>query len=107
MIQLDEEKLAKLLTTNQLLDEKYGFEGTLEREEFNAKAIAWYYGTLLRDRRRELKLTQKEVAEKIGREQTYIARIERGKADMQLSSFLRIAAVLGIQFIPTFVSVMR
>ena len=107
MIQLDEDKLAKLPTTNQLLDEKYGLDGTLEREEFNAKAIAWYYGTLLRERRRELKLTQKEVAEKIGREQTYIARIERGKADMQLSSFFRIAAVLGIQFIPSFISVMR
>ncbi|MDE6696713.1 MAG: helix-turn-helix domain-containing protein [Muribaculaceae bacterium] len=107
MMQLDENKLAKLPTTNQLLDEKYGFDGTPEREEFNAKAIAWYYGTLLRDRRRELKLTQKEVAEKIGREQTYIARVERGKADMQLSSFFRIAAVLGIQFIPSFVSVMR
>ena len=107
MIQLDEDKLAKLPTTNQLLDEKYGPDGTPEREEFNAKAIAWYYGTLLRDRRRELKLTQKEVAEKIGREQTYIARVERGKADMQLSSFFRIAAVLGIQFIPSFVSVMR
>ncbi|MDE6022011.1 MAG: helix-turn-helix domain-containing protein [Muribaculaceae bacterium] len=107
MIQLDEDKLAKLPTTNQLLDKKYGHEGTQEREEFNSKAIAWYYGTLLRDRRRELKLTQKEVAEKIGREQTYIARIERGKADMQLSSFFRIATVLGIQFIPSFVSVMR
>ena len=107
MIQLDEKKLAKLPTTNQLLDEKYGVDGTPEREEFNAKAIAWYYGTLLRDRRKELKLTQKEVAEKIGREQTYIARIERGKADMQISSFFRIAAVLGIQFIPSFVSVIR
>ena len=106
-MQLDENKLAKLPTTNQLLDEKYGFDGTPERVEFNAKAIAWYYGTLLRDRRRELKLTQKEVAEKIGREQTYIARVERGKADMQLSSFFRIAAVLGIQFIPSFVSVIR
>ena len=87
MIQLDENKLAKLPTTNQMLDEKFGVDGTQEREEFNAKALAWYYGTLLRDRRRELKLTQRQVAEKIGREQTYIARIERGKADIQLSSF--------------------
>lgn len=107
MIRLDEAKLAQLPTTNQMLDEKYGMDGAPEREEFNAKAIAWYYGTLLRDRRRELKLTQREVAEKIGREQTYIARVERGKADIQLSSFFRIAAVLGIQFIPSFVSVMR
>lgn len=107
MIHLDEDKLAKLPTTNDLLDSKYGIEGTPEREVFNSKAIAWYYGTLLRDRRRELKLTQKEVAAKIGREQTYIARVERGKADIQLSSFFRIAAVLGIQFIPNFVSVLK
>ena len=107
MIQLDETKLAKLPTTNQLLDEKYGLEGSPEREEFNAKAIAWYYGTLLRDRRRELKLTQREVANKIGREQTYRARVERGRADIQLSSFLRIAAVLGIQFIPTIATTIK
>ena len=107
MIKLDETKLAKLPTTNQLLDEKYGLEGSPEREEFNAKAIAWYYGTLLRDRRRELKLTQREVANKIGREQTYIARVERGRADIQLSSFLRIAAVLGIQFIPTIATTIK
>ncbi len=103
MIQLDETKLAQLPTTNELLDQKYGKDGTPERDEFNARAIAWYYGSLLRDRRRALKLTQRQVAEKIGREQTYIARVEHGKADIQLSSFFRIAAVLGIQFIPTFI----
>ena len=107
MIKIDENKLAQLPTVNELLDEKYGVEGTPEREEFNAKALAWYYGSMLRDRRRELKLTQRQVAEKIGREQTYIARVERGKADIQLSSFFRIAAVLGIQFIPSFVSIMK
>ena len=107
MIQLDENKLAKLATTNQLLNEKHGVADSPEREEFNAQAIAWYYGSLLRDRRKELKLTQKQVAERIGREQTYIARIERGKADIQLSSFFRIAAVLGIQFIPTFASALK
>lgn len=103
MKEFDEEKLAKLPTASQLLDEEYGVKGTPERDEFDAKAMAWFYGTILRDRRKELKLTQREVAEKIGREQTYIARIEKGKSDIQLSSYLRIATVLGIQFIPTFV----
>lgn len=104
MIHLDETKLAQLPTTNQLLDEKFGVDGSESRDAFNDKAIAWYYGSLLRERRRELKLTQREVAERIGREQTYIARVERGKADIQLSSFFRIAAVLGIQFIPSFLN---
>ena len=107
MIQLDEHKLAQLPTTTRILDEKFGVAGTPTREDFNAQALAWYYGSLLRERRRELKMTQKQVAEKIGREQTYIARVERGKADIQLSSFFRIATVLGIQFIPSFVQAMR
>ena len=103
MIQLDENKLAKLQTTNQLLDEKYGKHGTLTRETFNEKTMAWYYGELLRDRRKALKLTQKQLAQKVGKEQSYIARVEKGEVDMQLSSFFRIAEALGIQFTPTFI----
>lgn len=102
MIRLDETKLAKLPTTNQMLDDKYGPHGTPARDEFDEKAIAWYYGNMLRERRNELKMTQKEVAEKLGRKQSYVARVERGKADIQLSSFFRMAAVLGIKFIPSF-----
>ena len=107
MIQLDPDKIAKLPTFNQQLDEEYGKPGTPKREEFHEEALSWYYGQLLRERRRALKMTQKEVAEKLGREQSYIARVERGKADIQLSSFFRIATVLGIQFIPTFVSALK
>ena len=91
MIQLDEKKLAKLKTTNQLLDEKYGKHGTASRESFNERTMAWYYGDILRERRKELKLTQKQLAQKIGKEQSYIARVEKGEADIQLSSFFRIA----------------
>ena len=103
MIQIDETKLAKLSTTNQMLDEKYGVHGTNTRNEFDEQSIAWFYGNMLKERRKELKMTQREVAERIGREQSYIARVERGKADIQLSSFFRIAAILGIQFVPSFV----
>lgn len=104
MIQLDPEKLAKLPTANDTLDEKYGKLGTPSREKFNEESLAWFYGNMLRERRKELKLTQKQLAEKLGREQSYIARVENGKADIQLSSFFRIAAILGIQFIPTFIN---
>ena len=90
-----------------MLDEKYGELGTPSRELFNEESIAWFYGNMLRERRKELNLTQKQIADKIGREQSYIARVEQGKADIQLSSFFRIAAVLGIKFIPSFVSVLK
>lgn len=104
---IDPHKLEHLNTANQLLDEKYGELGTLSREQFNEESLAWFYGNMLRERRKELNLTQKQIADKIGREQSYIARVEQGKTDIQLSSFFRIAAVLGIQFIPSFVSVLK
>lgn len=78
-----------------ILTAEAGEYGTKQREEFNAKARAWYYGEILRDRRVQLGLTQKELAEQIGRERTYINRIEKGETDMQLSSFIRIADALG------------
>ena len=102
MIKIDENKLAQLSTTNKMLDDKYGIHGTDTRNEFDEQSLAWFYGNMLKERRLQLKMTQREVAEKIGREQSYIARVERGKADIQLSSFFRIAAILGIQFIPSF-----
>ena len=102
MIKIDENKLAKLSTTNKMLDDKYGVHGTDSRNEFDEQSLAWFYGNMLKERRLQLKMTQREVAEKIGREQSYIAKVERGKADIQLSSFFRIAAILGIQFIPSF-----
>ena len=83
MIKIDETKLAKLSTTNQMLNEKYGKHGTESRNEFDEQSLAWFYGNMLKERRKELNMTQKEVAEKLGREQSYIARVERGKADIQ------------------------
>lgn len=105
MKQMDMTKLAQLSTVNDMLDEKYGKLGTDSREQFNEESLAWFYGNMLRERRKELKLTQRQLAEKLGREQSYIARVESGKADIQMSSFFRIATVLGIQFIPTFIQV--
>ena len=107
MRKLDPEILVNLTSFNDELDDKYGVQGTPSREQFDEESLAWFYGNMLRERRKELNLTQKQVAEKLGREQSYIARVESGKADIQLSSFFRIAAILGIQFVPTFMQVIR
>jgi len=101
MRKTDPEKSAKLSTVNDDLDKRHGKQGSSEREKFDEDSLAWFYGNILRERRKELNLTQKQVAERLGREQSHIARVENGKADIQLSSFFRIAAILGIQFVPT------
>ena len=102
MKKLDENKLTKLHTASELLNNKYGKPGSESRELFHEKSITWYYGEILRDRRKQLKITQQELADKIGTARSYIARVEKGETDIQISSFFRIARALGIEFTPTF-----
>lgn len=94
---------SKLIDSETVLTAKYGAPGTESRHEFDEKARAYYYGVILRDRRKELKMTQQELAEKTGMVRSYIARVERGETDMQLSSFLRLANALRMSFAPVFV----
>ena len=42
MLKLDENKLASLRRFDDVLNEKYGSEKSVERKEFDAKAKAWY-----------------------------------------------------------------
>jgi HTH-type transcriptional regulator / antitoxin HipB len=101
MKKIDENKLTGLHTAGELLDEKYGEVGTESRTAFHEKSVAWYYGEILRDRRKQLKITQQELADKVGTARSYIARVEKGETDIQISSFFSIAQALGIKFIPT------
>lgn len=95
---IDISKLKHLKTVDELFDEKYGAEGTATRKEFNAKAEAWYFAELLKEERKAQKLTQKQLADKIGRKREFISQLERGDVDMQLSTFLNISRALGLQF---------
>lgn len=86
-----------LQTANDLLDKKYGKEGTATRGQFDEKAIAYYYGVLLRDKRKELCITQSELAKKSGTTRSYIARIEKGLTDMQVSTFIKLLSAMGLE----------
>ena len=98
MLKFNEEKLAKLRTFNDVLEEKYGDSDSEARKEFDARAKAWYYAELLKDERKKQKMTQKTLAEKIGKEREYVSALEKGQTDMQLSTFLRMANALGMHF---------
>lgn len=98
MVKFNEEKLSKLRTFDDVLQEKYGDPDSDTRKDFEAKAKAWYYAELLKDERKKQKMTQKSLAEKIGKKREYIASLEKGQTDMQLSTFLRIANALGMRF---------
>ena len=95
---IDSSKLSKLPTTEDMLSQKYGAKGTESREEFDAKSRAWYYAEVLRDARKSAGMTQKELADKIGKKREYVAMLEKGETDMQLSTFLMITEAVGLRF---------
>ncbi|MBO4570343.1 MAG: helix-turn-helix transcriptional regulator [Bacteroidales bacterium] len=95
---LDIHKLSQLKTVNEDLDKRYGKEGSQGRDEFDAKARAWYYAECLKEARKKAGLTQQEVADRIGKKRAYVALIERGETDMQLSTFIMMSEAVGLRF---------
>lgn len=95
---IDRNKLKGLKTFDDLLTEEYGEKGSVRREEFHQKAQAWYFAELLKEERKKQKITQKELAERVGKSREHIALLEKGETDMQLSTFLGIAEALGLKF---------
>jgi len=87
-------KIEKLPTTNAMLDNLYGKEGSIERELFKDEAYSYYTGKIIEQARKEAKMTQSELAEKVGSNKSYISRIENGRTEPKVSTFYRIAAAL-------------
>ena len=59
--------MAKTINAKELLDKKYGKKGTPERESFNEGAFSYYFGEIIKARRKELKMSQEDLAEKVGK----------------------------------------
>jgi ribosome-binding protein aMBF1 (putative translation factor) len=83
-------KISEAKTFDELLDIKYGKTGTPAREEFEEKAVAFMVGEMIKEARKKAKLTQDDLAERIGTKKSYISRIENGKIDIQLSTLFKI-----------------
>ncbi len=75
---------------DEILDVQYGKIGTKKRDEFELKAQYFVISEVLKEARREAKLTQQQLAEKVGTKKSYISRLENGKCDIQLSTLYRI-----------------
>ena len=75
---------------NELIANKYGKVGSKKRDEFEERAQNFVLSVMLKEARKEAKMTQEELAEKLGTKKSYISRIENGKCDIQLSTLYRI-----------------
>ena len=84
------EKDKEITTFSELLDQKYGELGSPERNEYEAKSKAFRLGVMIREARKEARLTQEQLAERSNTKKSYISRIERDASDIRLSTLTRI-----------------
>jgi len=87
---MKKEEIRNAKTFEELLNIKYGKVGEKERDAFEEKAQYFVISEMLKEARKEAKLTQEQLAQKIGTKKSYISRLENGKCDIQLSTLYRI-----------------
>ncbi|HVW59348.1 MAG TPA: helix-turn-helix transcriptional regulator [Puia sp.] len=85
-----QEQMRNARSFDELMDVKYGKAGTKARDKFEENAQYFIISEMLREARKEAKLTQEQLAEKVGTKKSYISRIENGNCDIQLSTLYRI-----------------
>jgi HTH-type transcriptional regulator / antitoxin HipB len=73
-----------------LLIRKYGAKGTPARDQFDADSLAFRLGVMLKEARREARITQEELARRTGTKKSYISRIERGQSDIRMSTWQKL-----------------
>jgi DNA-binding XRE family transcriptional regulator len=85
-----------LTNVDDLMDARYGKVGTPQREAFRKEAYAYCMGRVIHDARKSEKVTQAELAERIGTDKAYISKIEKGAVEPGVGTFYRIIEALGL-----------
>ncbi|MBQ0081544.1 MAG: helix-turn-helix transcriptional regulator [Alistipes sp.] len=88
-------KKLNLTPIEDLIAEDFGKVGTPKRDTFEMECDAFIIGEQLKDERLKAGLTQEELAEKIGTRKSFISRVEKGRADIQLSTLVKVFRGVG------------
>ncbi len=75
---------------DQLIEAEYGKMGSEKRNRYEEMAQMFIIAEMLKEARREANLTQEQLAQKAGTKKSYISRIENAKANIKLSTLIRI-----------------
>ncbi len=82
---------------NAILESRYGKEGSPERLQFEEEAKAFYAAQLLLQARKEAKVSQSELALRVGTTKSYISKIENGVVEPGVGLFFRLINALGLR----------
>ena len=83
-------KYKGIKTFDELIEVEHGKIGTESRSQYEESAQMFIVSAMLKEARKEAKMTQQELAEKTGTKKSYISRIENAKGNIQLSTLIRI-----------------
>lgn len=87
--------MGQTFKASDLLDKRYGKKGSESREKFRDDAFSFYFGEIIKNRRKELKISQDQLANMVGKKRPYISRIENGE-DIRISNLMLIANALNL-----------
>lgn len=89
---------SNIVDIDALMEQRFGAVGSVQRTEFRREAYNYCVGQLIMDARKQERLTQTDLAERIGASKSYISRVEKGQIEPGVSTFLRIIDALGLRF---------
>ncbi|NPD92336.1 helix-turn-helix domain-containing protein [Xylanibacter muris] len=87
----------QIVDYDAVLDAKFGKEGTPERAKAENEAYVFYTSQILVEARKIAKMTQGELAKKVGTNKSYISKIEHGLIEPGVGLFMRIINALGLK----------
>lgn len=85
-----------LYDVSGLIKSRLGAIGSEQRKANEDLAWQEYQAQVLHDARKSAKVTQAELAKRIGADKGYISRIERGLTVPTMTTFFRIISALGL-----------
>ena len=77
-------------TFNELIEKEHGKIGTESRNQYEEGAQMFILSEMLKEARKDAKLTQEELAEKTGIKKRFISGIENAKGNVQLSTIIKV-----------------
>lgn len=80
----------KLQTLDELKDRFYGPKGCEKRDQLDRELEVLRIGILIRNARKESKLTQAELAKRIGKKRAFISRVENDGSNLTIATLLDI-----------------
>lgn len=88
-------KIMKTISNEEILDKFIGKKGTSARETFNNRLMVDVLVSKFIELRMKKKLSQKQLAKKVGMKKKEIANLEKGTLNLTVDSCGKIANALG------------